>query len=274
MKVARHIADTIASVNAINPNHDTARDSEARSGGAKGKLKRCGSVAVVGVSAGACARCTRKARYAIGGNVDLFKETLCAVFGAVELAQKPRLVHRGSANGHKLLAVAGQHRFNVRINKAVELFAGHAGKVGACAGKRQEAFANKRGSAFAQVALYGLAGNGVNELLAVRLGNFLVPIQIRNAFNRVGLNANMPRVKRQRNFTFNNANLVATADSKAVDSFARIADNEFVGLAVALAFKLASKVFLGAVHKVACGFGKPYRDKLGKAVSLDCIRHR
>ena len=103
-----HITNAIVSIDGHNPNHATTWDSEARRSGAKGKLKRCGSVAVVGVTR--TQRCACQSSYAIGGNIDLFKEALGAIFGAVELAQKTCLVHIGSANGYKLLAVAGQHR--------------------------------------------------------------------------------------------------------------------------------------------------------------------
>ena len=79
----------------------------------------------------------------------------------------------------------------------------------------------------------------------------------------------MPRVKRQQTSRSTIVTLSPPPIARSVERLRRITDNEFVSLAVALAFKLASKVFLGAVHKIRSGFGKPQRDKFGKAVGFD-----
>ena len=270
----RHIANEVGRKHTIHPNRHTLRDCEASGSSREREFEGCSTSTAINIAIGGGYGSTSQSRHAVGRNLDLLEESLTTIFSPVERTEQTALVHFGCARGDELLTICGENRFNLRGDEAVDFLVRDVTEVGRSLAQRSEAFTDKSDTALAEVALHSLADNGIDEFLRVRDCDFLVPVEVGHGFNRIRVDADVPRVKRHRDFTFVNFHIGRSRrDRQLVLRNTSIGDDEAIGLPVTLAFQLTLEISLCTDLEVASDLAETQGNEFSKGVCSNGISH-
>ena len=202
------------------------------------------------------------------------EKALSTIFRAVEFTEEALGIHVRGVDRYELLAVGGQDSFDVRIHETEEFFGGHGGEVAGGAGKGLETLAAETGTDLAEIGVDDSLDSLVGELLAVRGGNFRIPVERRDAFDCAGFDHHAEIADSEGHFAFDDGNLVVgDVGLETFVSLAGVTYDETIGFPVALADKLVLEILLRTDGEIGCGFSSTDSDEFREGVSCNSIAH-
>lgn len=134
---------------------------------------------------------------------------------------------------------------DVRVDEFEQGFVGDALEMSGRLGERSVAFPDESRVLKSKVLGHRVLDDAVDELLAVRLGDFLVPIDVGHAFDDVGVDRDRAVQQGFGYLVFDEGRLPFSGKVGSLLELARVAEDEFANLPVALAGELVLEVGQG-----------------------------
>ena len=258
-------ADEVTGLDAVDEDRGTGRDGLGNAAESQG--------VVVGAGGVGSNRSGREFVSESFGNFDNLETLLGTDFGFGDGALEALAVDRFDVASRFVGLAAGTcDGVNHRIQERVLGF-GRDGfeEVGGLE-EREPALTDEGGVGLAEVGIHDFLHEALGELLAVRLGDFLVEVDVERLGEEIGLDGDVAFLDLELDRAFLEAGDV-TGDIDTGNVFAGITNHEFVFASVTLAFELVAEIALGTDGEIGSSFCAADEHQFGALVSNKVVSH-